>query len=150
MVGTVSSTRGSSTGGSSSSGGGSSSGGSSVGGRWWILKSIKMIVPKDVIKEIKDIINQEESHTSGQKESYVFVINNRWDYNHNSINVIDKRIEDNLEYLKSRVQENKPIYFTCIHELIDDINCLESLKNSIKKYNLTTTKICQQFQKENV
>ena len=102
-----------------------------------------MTVPKDVIKEIKDIITQEESLHSGQKESYVFVINNRWDYSQNSINVIDKRIEDNLEYLKSRVQQNKPIYFTCIHELIDDINCLESLKNSIKKYNLTTAKICQ-------
>jgi len=102
-----------------------------------------MTIPKDVIKEIRDILTQQEALHSGQKESYVFPINNRWDYSQNSINVIDKRIEDNLEYLKNRVQQNKPIYFICIHELIDDINCLESLKNSIKKYNLTTAKICQ-------
>ena len=101
-----------------------------------------MVVPKNVIREIKQIITQDKFIHSGQ-QSYVIVLNNRWDYSPNSISVVDKQIEENLEYLKSRVQENKPIYFTCKHELIDDIKCLESLINSIKKYNLTTAKICQ-------
>ena len=55
------------------------------------------LLPKDVYKNKR--YNQPKNRI-GSKESYVFDINNRWDYSHNSINVIDKRIEDDLEYLK--------------------------------------------------
>ena len=98
-----------------------------------------MVLPKNVIKEIRDIISTPDFNESWVDESHVIGIVHRWDDD----NYINNLIEKQLDYLNKRVQENKPIYFCVEHEIIDDKKSLNYLIDSIKKYNLTTARICQ-------